>query len=30
LDGCEEWGICEDIESAKEHLEKDPEKEEEE
>ena len=28
LDGCEEWGICEDIESAKEHLEKDPEEEE--
>ena len=20
LDGCEEWGICEDLESAKEHL----------
>jgi CheY-like chemotaxis protein len=30
LDGCEEWGICEDIESAKEHLEKDPEEEDEE
>ena len=25
LDGCEEWGICEDIENAKEHLDKDPE-----
>ncbi|MDA8775139.1 response regulator [Opitutales bacterium] len=30
LDGCEEWGICEDIDSAKEHLEKDPEDEDEE
>ena len=20
LDGCEEWGICEDLESAREHL----------
>ena len=25
LDGCEEWGICEDIDAAKEHLDKDPE-----
>lgn len=24
LDGCEEWGICEDLEGAKEHLDKDP------
>ena len=30
LDGCEEWGICEDIESAKEHLDKDPDDEEDE
>ena len=30
LDGCEEWGICEDLESAKVHLEKDPEEAEEE
>jgi DNA-binding response OmpR family regulator len=30
LDGCEEWGICDDLESAKEHLVKDPEGEEEE
>ena len=30
LDGCEEWGICEDLESAKEHLEKDPDEEEDE
>ncbi len=30
LDGCEEWGICEDLESAKEHLNKDPEDEEDE
>jgi len=30
LDGCEEWGICEDLDSAKEHLEKDPDDEEEE
>ena len=30
LDGCEEWGICEDLESAKEHLEKDPDDEEDE
>ena len=27
LDGCEEWGICEDLESAKEHLDKDPDEE---
>ena len=25
LDGCEEWGICEDLDDAKEHLAKDPE-----
>ena len=25
LDGCEEWGICEDLENAKAHLDKDPE-----
>ena len=24
LDGCEEWGVCEDIDSAKEYLAKDP------
>ena len=30
LDGCEEWGICGDIESAKEHLDKDPDDEEDE
>ena len=24
LDGCEEWGVCEDIESAKEYLAKEP------
>ena len=29
LDGCEEWGICEDLEGAKEHLDKDPEEEDE-
>lgn len=27
LDGCEEWGICEDLDSAKEHLDKDPDEE---
>jgi len=29
LDGCEDWGICEDLQSAKEHLEQEPESEEE-
>jgi len=28
LDGCEEWGVCEDIDSAKEYLAKDPDSEE--
>ena len=30
LDGCEEWGICEDLQSATEHLSQEPESEEEE
>ena len=24
LDGCEEWGVCDDLESAKEYLARDP------
>jgi len=30
LDGCEEWGICDDLASAREHLEKEVDSEEEE
>ena len=30
LDGCEEWGVCEDIETAKEYLSKEPDSDEEE
>ncbi len=29
LDGCEEWGVCEDIETAKEYLSKEPDSDEE-
>ena len=29
LDGCEEWGVCEDIETAKEYLAKEPDSDEE-
>jgi hypothetical protein len=24
LDGCEEWGVCEDIDSAKDYLAREP------